>query len=191
LRECRSPQFLSLCSMARTPAIERVRGDLDDGRLWKARDRLHGMLQANPADQEILELLGGVYFKMGDLPQAGRYWYLTERKGSDVDQAMEAFEQRFGRSTVSAVLALPIRARIIDYPEAVQKRVETLTGALRKDERGLRHGSHTGWVGDQKPAPSPPKKILWKAGSVLIVILALAATVGIWLFGIAALFDLI
>ena len=84
--------------MSRPTGMERVRTDIKEGRLWKARDRLHGLLQADPSNQEILGQLGEVCFRMGDLPQAGRYWYLTERSGEDVDLAALAFEERFGRN---------------------------------------------------------------------------------------------
>ena len=58
----------------------RVRADVDAGRLWKARDRLQGCLRAEPANQDVLDMLGAVWFAMGDLPQAGRHWWLTERE---------------------------------------------------------------------------------------------------------------
>ena len=47
----------------------RIREDIDNGRLWKARDRLQGHLATAPADQVVLDLLGSVWFVMGDLPQ--------------------------------------------------------------------------------------------------------------------------
>jgi hypothetical protein len=65
--------------------LERAREDIADGRLWKARDRLTGALRASPSHQELLDLLGEVHYRMGDLPEAGRYWLLTERTGPEVD----------------------------------------------------------------------------------------------------------
>lgn len=63
---------------------DRVKADLKAGRLWKARDRLVGVLRANPTDQWALEQLGGVYFNMGDLPAAGRAWFLTGQSGPEI-----------------------------------------------------------------------------------------------------------
>ena len=62
---------------------ERVNADLAEGRLWKARDRLQGARRMDPTNQWILETLGEVYFRMGDLPEAGRAWFLTARTGPD------------------------------------------------------------------------------------------------------------
>lgn len=159
--------------------MERVRADLDQGRLWKARDRLHGLLQADPSNQEILGELGEVYFRMGDLPQAGRYWYLTERSGQDAALAAQAFEERFGRSSQTAVQVLPVRGSIADYPEAVQARLAKLASDIPKRMRG---GTHTGWV--TGPSPDSPSKLLEN----LKVILILLITVGVWLAGVIALF---
>jgi len=36
----------------------------------RARDRLRGVLQNDPANQQALDLLGEVYRQMGDFPQA-------------------------------------------------------------------------------------------------------------------------
>ncbi|TMD41813.1 MAG: hypothetical protein E6I88_06580 [Chloroflexi bacterium] len=54
---------------------ERIQADLASGRLWKARDRLRGVLRSAPSNQWALEQLGDVYFRMGDLPEAGRVWF--------------------------------------------------------------------------------------------------------------------
>lgn len=58
--------------------LERARADIDAGRLWKARDRLRGVVGARPADQDALGLLGEVHLRMGDDPEAGRWLFVTE-----------------------------------------------------------------------------------------------------------------
>jgi hypothetical protein len=75
-------------------AVERARADLAVGRAWKARDRLTGHLADN-LDPEALELLGEVHYDMGDMPAAGAAWFGTGRRGKDVDEAVEAWRERY------------------------------------------------------------------------------------------------
>jgi hypothetical protein len=94
---------------------ERVRADLDAGRAWKARDRLEGALANAPTDQSILETLAKICFELGDLPAAGKYWYLTDATGDDVERALAAFGER--HPTPKAVFtAFPMKAPPDAYP---------------------------------------------------------------------------
>ena len=108
-----------------------VKEELDNGRLWKARDRLLGKLADQPANQDIPGLLGDVFFAMGDMPQAGRYWWLTDRDDDRADVAAKAFYERFGTTDVDVLRALP-RPTIADaYPQSVRHRYEALMAAAR------------------------------------------------------------
>lgn len=102
--------------------FNKAKQDVREGRLWKARDRLAGLLATFPADQKILNLLGEVHFQMADLPQAGRYWYLTDRQGPEVDAALQALAERYG-SGRNLARAIPIRAPIDLYPSVVRERL--------------------------------------------------------------------
>lgn len=115
--------------MTTPPVVVRALEDRAAGRHWKARDRLFGAVACQPPDQRVLDLLGEVLFEMGDLPQAGRYWYLTERQGPDVDQALAALHERFGDGP-NLVHALPVKSPVSAYPPAVRARLETLTAHL-------------------------------------------------------------
>jgi hypothetical protein len=108
-------------------AVARAIGDIEAGRLWKARDRLSAAVRDSPTDQGILELLGEVYFRMGDQPAAWRYWVLTTREGADVDAAKLAFEERYGRAGLADRLSqIPAYEPLADYPIAVRERVVEL-----------------------------------------------------------------
>lgn len=79
-----------------------------------------------PAHQFVLDLLGEVLFGLGDLPAAGRYWYLTPRTGADVEAAAEALLQRFGRSPEELARHLPLVAPLDAYPALVVDRLRRL-----------------------------------------------------------------
>ncbi|HVM16514.1 MAG TPA: DUF6584 family protein [Gaiellaceae bacterium] len=137
-------------------AVERARADVAAGRLWKARDRLEGALANAPADQEVLVLLGEVHHAMGDVPAAGRHWFLTERSDAQAEEAIAAMRER--HPTPSALFAaLPVKAPLEAYPPAVRERLEEI---LRDDDvrwaaprkaatarRPAGGGGGLGWVG--------------------------------------------
>ena len=124
----------------------RVREDVDAGRLWKARDRLQGCLLAEPANQDVLDMLGAVWFAMGQLPAAGRHWWLTERDDEKAATARAAFYERFGHRAHEVLRALPRPAKPEHYPVSVRGRLEELVTAKADG-----HGWHPS---DWKPTPS-------------------------------------
>lgn len=154
--------------------VIRVREDLEAGRLWKARDRVTGLFAARPTDQAVLELSAEVYFRMGDLPRAGAFWYLTECSGTDVDTAMAAMRERY--PTASDVVAgLPIRDGIESFPESVRVRLAALQAAVKEQ-------SGRDWVPAARHARSPtpstsPSSKLAATGCSLVAVAGLVVFV--------------
>jgi hypothetical protein len=161
--------------MAPRRALEQARDDLAAGRAWKARDRLEGAVASNPADQEVLELLGDVHYRMGDLPAAGRWWYLTERAGPEVDAALDALQERTGGHAGALVTTLPFRPPLDQYPESVQRRLKELAAAAPTDWSAR---SKLRTLGVDPPVPE--RRGL---GAALLAV-AVLALVGPWVFGI-------
>ena len=118
--------------MVQGEGFDRVRGDLQAGRLWKARDRVTGLFAAQPTNQDVLALTGEVYFEMGDLPRAAAFWYLTDCSDEQVDKAMAAMRERYPTAG-DIVAALPIRDRIEAFPRPVQVRLVALQQAVREE----------------------------------------------------------
>jgi len=142
-------------------AIERARRDIEAGELWRARDRLHSYVAQDPWHQGALELLGEVYWRMGDAPLAGRSWYLTERDDRPARQAREAFERRFPLPERGVMLRA--REPYERYPNAVLTRLAPL----------------------RRPVP-PREEGESSLGTSLVLIAVLLLTVGVWLFGAVA-----
>ncbi|HEU4481005.1 MAG TPA: DUF6584 family protein [Actinomycetota bacterium] len=165
-------------------AIRKAKVEIAEGRLWKARDRLSGSLAHRPADQTLLELLGEVYFRMGDYPAAGRFWFLTARKGPEVDVAMAALEERYPNRQ-SLGLAIPVRAPIEAFPEEVQTRLvkDRLSHYLNPQARMQYPKGHKGpWLrmGSQDPlAASRAGRFGNALGTALLRVIG----VGCWLVG--------
>lgn len=105
------------------PNLARVQQEIANGRLWKARDRLLGLFSAYPTSQEVLQLLGEVFYKMGDLPEAGRYWYLTEYNDGLAQEALRALRERCGSDPCIILRQLPVRGHFNKYGPVTFKRL--------------------------------------------------------------------
>jgi len=173
----------------RISGLERARADRAADRSWVARDRLHGVFAANPTSQEVLELLGRVSFEMGDLPEAGRYWYLTETDNEEARLANAAFEKRFGSNPHAVVHSIPLKAPISVYPPLVQDRLAALRDAVSRDKAasGFLSSSDKGeWLtSEAKPRPKPPKPH-GKVPNVVVGVLV-SFTVGVWVIGVVTI----
>lgn len=109
------------------PKFDKVNEEINNGRLWKARDRLLGLFSTYPTSQEVLELLGEVFYKMGDLPEAGRYWFLTELKDDpNVVESINAFKERSGYNSYIMLKQLPARLPYSRYGPTAFSRVTAL-----------------------------------------------------------------
>jgi hypothetical protein len=81
---------------AKPDVFERIKRDFDAGDFEKARDRLHGLVNAHPEDLELRGLLGDVYARLGDPVRAGQFWYFIENKTHEMLDACKQFERHCG-----------------------------------------------------------------------------------------------
>jgi hypothetical protein len=165
------------------PVHRRARRDVADGRLWKARDRLHGYLAEHPHHQPTLELLGDVCHRQGDLPAAGRYWLLTERADPDLLAARLALEERCGGAPVELLRTLDPRTPLDAYPPLARKRIDDLRDGVRRGGQRwepraprVRNAAGTG----RRSAPEAPS-----VGRRLLAPFALLVGPGLWFVGLA------
>ena len=149
-------------------AVQHARADLDAGREWKARERLVGQLAAE-FDAEALELLGEVNYAMRDLPAAGAAWFGTARRGKDVDEAVEAWRERYGDHFAQMWSSLPRSVR----EREGNKRVDALR---RRAEQPKTPAHPTGSSSSAAPGSSDdssPGEDGLDAATVIAVALAL------------------
>jgi hypothetical protein len=119
------------------PVLAKARAEIEARRLWKARDRLAGAIRFDRYDQAVLEMLGEVHFLMGDLPEAGRCWFLIERFGPDVERAREALVERYGNDPALVLESIPFGGELERYPALVRSRIEELAEQAGKRGRPL------------------------------------------------------
>jgi hypothetical protein len=161
--------------------IDRARDDLAAGELWRARDRLRGVLQNDPANQEALDLVGEVYWQMGDRPQAGRFWALTERSDERAAQARAAFEAALPNLR-DRLRAVPARQPVDAYPAAAREWLAQLQAEATR--AGIDWKPRTGLRRPRKPRDRS-ESVGWmgEVAGCLVV----AVFLGIWLIGLAAI----
>ena len=109
---------------------------------------------------------------MGDLPAAGRYWFLTERQGDDVAAATVAMYERYGRDAASVRRALPLQRPLTAYPPTIQQRVVELERASGRE-----------WSDRGRGAAFRSESLV---GRTLVPAIIIALTVGVWCVGVIA-----
>lgn len=80
----------------RAPLESRIEKSLKKGDVQAAINRLVGALEFRPLNQQLNNQLAGLYFQIGDLVKAGKYWYLKNDKGADEIKAVQEFEKSLG-----------------------------------------------------------------------------------------------
>jgi hypothetical protein len=109
---------------------------VEAGRLWKARDRLHGVLR-DRQDSEVLDLLATVHYEMHDLPAAGALWFVTGRADEIATSSVSAWRERNGND----------EARWHSLPGPVRRGVQSQhLGRLEGAARSVAAGRRRRWV---------------------------------------------
>ena len=97
--------------------------------------RLESFVSQQASHQEALELLGEVLFQMGDLPRAGRYWFMTARDDERARLAFDALRSIYPQPEL-LLAALRLREEPVGYPPTAVERFEALRAAAAA--RGFR-----------------------------------------------------
>jgi hypothetical protein len=90
---------------------------------------LEGYVGSQGYDRDVLELLGEVCWRMGDVPAAGRFWFFCPADTDAKREAIHAFVCDAGVDRRSIASRLPRRlrnARRHQYSIDVQKRLRAL-----------------------------------------------------------------
>lgn len=166
--------------MPKDLTLKKVEADIAAGDLGKARDRLQGLLRAYPADLEIRDRLGEVFWRLQYPEAAGRYWYLLPRDTEDRRGACAAFEARHGNDPQIVFRRLRLHPmQTADLPEHAREALEKLNPECLGALQGKRYLDY----------PATTRSLEFNGVPfllALLVILALAAigvrTVIGWLF---------
>ena len=103
--------------------LDKARRELDHGNLWRAKEILQGGIRSESYDVELYEMMGTVLLRMGDLPEAGRFLFLSNVRRDEYREAIEIFLSRHRRKAPHEfVHVFPRKARlrtVSEYPHEV------------------------------------------------------------------------
>lgn len=103
--------------------IERARAEIDRGRLWRAKEILQGSIRTLGYNLELYEEYGKLLLRMGDLPEAGRFLFLSGRRRPEYDEPIQLYLAKCGQSPARLFRSFPQKARLIvlaTYPDTVE-----------------------------------------------------------------------
>lgn len=103
--------------------LDKARHEVDQGNLWRAKEILQGAIRSESYDVELFEMMGMVLLRMGDLPEAGRFLFLSGVRRPEYLEAIEIFLSRHRRKKPDDfVYLVPRKARlktVSEYPHEV------------------------------------------------------------------------
>jgi hypothetical protein len=106
--------------------------------LWRAKERLGAVVSQIPYDAKVYEELGYVLLLMSDLPEAGKYLFLSGARKPEYEEAIALFLERHGRHGWQQLTSqFPKRAkrlRLDQFPETVQSTLRELEMPLARGE---------------------------------------------------------
>jgi hypothetical protein len=103
---------------------------IESGQLWRAKEILSGRVGTLPFDAELYEQFGALLLRMGDDVQAGRFLFLSGKRRSEYQPAIDLFLRkhvRAGRGDMFAAFPAHVRRRPwVELPAQVQQELEAL-----------------------------------------------------------------
>lgn len=103
--------------------LDRARKEIEQGNLWRAKEILQGAIRRESYDSQLFEMMGTVFLTMGDVPEAGRFLFLSGVRQPEYREAIELFLSRHRRKEPQEFShLLPRKARLrtlSEYPQEV------------------------------------------------------------------------
>lgn len=139
--------------------IEKARAEIEQGRLWRAKEILQGSLGNFGYNLEVYEEYGKFLLLMGDLPSAGKFLFLSGARKPEYEQAIGIYLSRHKGRPAQLFSTFPRKARLIvlsTYPKAVEQDLRGLgfpsnlslfPGAFVAPEVETENGSKMGALG--------------------------------------------
>lgn len=105
--------------------LDKAQREIENGNVWRAKEILQGAIGSESYDVQLFEMMGTVLLRMGDLPEAGRFLFLSGVRQPEYCEAIEIFLSRYSRTApYDFIHLLPRSARLrtlSDYPDEVAR----------------------------------------------------------------------
>jgi hypothetical protein len=103
--------------------LDKAQTQIENGALWRAKEILQGAIRNEDYNVQLFEMMGTVFLRMGDLPEAGRFLFLSGVRRPEYLESIAIFLAKHRRREPRDFLyLLPRKARLrtlSDYPDAV------------------------------------------------------------------------
>jgi len=109
--------------------IEKAEKEVAQGNLWRAKEILQGTLSNVDYSCELFEKYGVVLLMMGDLPEAGKYLFLSGIRKQEYLQAISVFLRKHQSNQHAFINTLPRKAKLAtltEYPDTVTRELREL-----------------------------------------------------------------
>jgi hypothetical protein len=121
--------------------LQKAEREIETGRLWRAKEILQGSVSHATYNAAVFEMLGRVLLQMGDLPDAGKYLFLSGVRKAEYEQAIEIFLQKH-RNPFNLFRTFPRSAklrRLSEYPPQLAEELRELgfQEPLKENDRGV------------------------------------------------------
>ena len=120
--------------------LRRAEREIENGKLWRAREILENSVRHRGYKAKIYEKLGIVLLKMQDSAEAGKYLFLSGETKSEYGEAIGIFFQKYENKPRNLFRSFPNSAKlpkISEYPKSVAGKLRELgLPEMLEDENG-------------------------------------------------------
>jgi tetratricopeptide (TPR) repeat protein len=74
---------------------KRIEDEINNNRIWKAKEILQGMIRSQPYDEEVYYQYAKILYKLGDFVESGKYFLLSDASNEDYKKAIDEFLKRY------------------------------------------------------------------------------------------------
>ena len=116
-------------SGGKLPCIARARPELEAGRVWRAKEILRGNIASAGYNCDLYVEYGELLLRAGELPEAGKYLFLSGVRKEHFQVAIDLYLRRHGSSWRNLLGTFPNGGRLLQrnfYPQEVAEYLEGL-----------------------------------------------------------------
>lgn len=149
----------------RETLYDRVDRAIQRGEVWRAKEILRGNIRLRGYDVELYERYGRLLLDIGEVPEAGKYLFLSGQRSPEYEEAISVYLARHVPNPEHMYFSFPRSARLNDidqYPQEVRRTLESfdfpvaLDGRLYALRRWREHGEK---MMAKQPDPPRPTRV--------------------------------
>ncbi len=117
---------------------DRVDNAIQQGQVWRAKEILRGNIRLRGYDVDLYERYGRLLLDIGEMPEAGKYLFLSGRWPPEYEEAISVYLERHLPNPEHMYFSFPRVARLNDidgYPEEVRRTLQSIDFPVALDGR--------------------------------------------------------